>query len=71
MSPLQLLLDQGDRAALAEQLRLSWRDGLTTAVVAPQGTGDGGAPTGGSPASRPGPGSRAGNRRQCRRAPLV
>ena len=36
MSPLQLLLDQGDRAALAEQLRLSWRDGLTTAVVAPQ-----------------------------------
>ena len=36
MSPLRLLLDQGDRAALAEQLRLSWRDGLTTAVVAPQ-----------------------------------
>jgi len=36
MSPVHLLLDQGDRAALAEQLRLSWRDGLTTAVVAPQ-----------------------------------
>ena len=36
MNGIEVLLDQGDRAALAEQLRQLWREGLTTAVVRPQ-----------------------------------
>ena len=36
MSGIAVLLDQGDRAALAEQLRQHWLEGRTTAVVSPQ-----------------------------------
>ena len=36
MSGIAVLLDQGDRAALAEQLRQHWLEGRTTAVVTPQ-----------------------------------
>ena len=36
MSGIEVLLDQGDRAAVAEQLRQHWLEGRTTAVVNPQ-----------------------------------
>ena len=36
MSGIEVLLDQGDRAAVAEQLRQHWQEGRTTAVVNPQ-----------------------------------